>query len=74
MQAAQNSTSLYQQRINQLEQQLIEKDQEINRINLVKEELRLSIVAKEQSQINLNNRLEKSENDLQCMQSEVSLR
>lgn len=72
--ASQNSSALYIQRINSLESQVIEKDQEINRINLVKEELRLSIVAKEQSQIQLNTRLEKSASDLQCMQSEVSAR
>ena len=72
--ATQNVSSLYQERISQLESQGIEKDQQISRVNQVKEELRLSIVLKEQSQMNLNTRLERSASDLQCMQSEVSLR
>lgn len=34
----------------------------------------MSIISKEQSQMHLNTRLEKSASELQCMQSEVSLR
>ena len=65
---------MYCQRIKSLEDTLFEKDLQISKLTQVVEDLRQSIISKEQNQMKLSAELEKNTNELVCQNNEASLK
>ena len=74
IEANKNTSTMYCQRIKSLEDTLFEKNLQIDKLALVAEDLRQSIISKEQHQMKLSAELEKSTSELVCQNSEASLK
>ena len=73
IEANKNTSTMYCQRIKSLEDTLFEKNLQIDKLAQVAEDLRQSIISKEQSQMKLSSELEKSTNELVCQNTAASL-
>lgn len=73
MEANKNTSTMYCGRIKSLEDTLFEKNLQIDKLAHMAEDLRQSVIGKEQSQMKLGSELEKSTNELVCQSNAASL-
>ena len=72
--ANKNASNLFQDRIDQLEQQMSVKEKAVDAIDQDNEKLRISIRSKEQSQAKLNSELEQKCANYEFLQKEANLK